>query len=136
MLAQRSVAVGEVVCWDYHAVAVERVADADVSRDPGVSALIWDPESRLPDPVSVGEYAATSFLEFSLPLVRALPWTIAADRFSSDRSHMKTVDGYIHPPPPWPPIGSGANSLARVLDRSDKTFGALESVAQWIVRLS
>lgn len=100
--AQRAAPVGEFCWWDYHVVVLDG------------SGRIWDPDSRLGCPVAAGRWLAGSFpcvdaLPPRLrPLFRRVPALEYRAGFASDRSHMRGVDGaWLHPPPPWPPIGQG-----------------------------
>jgi protein N-terminal glutamine amidohydrolase len=98
--AQRAAPPGQLCWWDYHVVVLDG------------SGRIWDLDTRLGLPVP-----ALTWLDGSFPLLVRLPADVqplfrvipAADyraSFASDRSHMRSpTGGWLHPPPPWPPIG-------------------------------
>lgn len=118
MRRQRSGDAGAIVCWDYHVFVLE--------HDPS-DAQVWDVESLLGSPVPLSRYLSETFPaqerpEFR-PLFRAIPWSLARFEFSSDRRHMRDGDGYHHPPPPWPVIGTG-HSLPECIDTNPSRFGA------------
>jgi hypothetical protein len=75
---------------------------------------IWDLDSRLGYPEPACRWLGGSFpfierlpAEFR-PRFRLVPAAEYRAGFASDRSHMRGADGgWLHPPPPWPPIGAG-----------------------------
>lgn len=101
---QQAAPPGQVVWWDYHVVVLD------------VDQRIWDLDTRLPLPLPALAWLAGTF-PFIDRLPRALEPRFRLIRcsdyrrdFASDRSHMRTVDGrWHHPPPPWSPIGTGTN---------------------------
>lgn len=102
LAAQKAVPPGDLCWWDYHVVVLD------------AANRIWDLDTRLGCPVPGRDWLAGSF-----PFVEQLPADLQplfrleqADtyraRFASDRSHMRSTEGgWLHPPPPWPPIGEG-----------------------------
>jgi hypothetical protein len=99
---QRAVAEGALCWWDYHVVVMD------------ASGRVWDLDSRLGYPVPAGQWLRRSFpfaerLPAALqPVFRRVPAARYRAEFASDRSHMRDADGgWLHPPPPWPPIGDG-----------------------------
>jgi hypothetical protein len=102
LAAQRAAPPGELCWWDYHVVVLDG------------GNRIWDLDTRLGCPVP-----ATAWLRGSFPFAARLPADLAPlfrlvpahdyrAHFASDRGHMRTATGgWLHPPPPWPPIGAG-----------------------------
>lgn len=105
----------ELAMWDYHVVVL-------VERD-GVD--VWDLDTLHGMPIPLVRYLDLSFPPVparyspSFRLVGADEFRAA---FATDRRHMKTEDGYEHPPPPWDPPGNGHN-LDRFLDLDDAFVG-------------
>ncbi|MCG6941737.1 MAG: hypothetical protein LJE69_10880 [Thiohalocapsa sp.] len=104
LAAQKAAPPGGLCWWDYHVVLLDG------------SARIWDLDSRLGCPVPAGRWLTGSFpsieqLPSALqPLFRLVPAADYRADFASDRSHMRSADGgWLHPPPSWPPIGTGMN---------------------------
>ncbi|NBC48561.1 MAG: hypothetical protein GVY22_11320 [Gammaproteobacteria bacterium] len=102
--AQRAGGADGLVCWDYHCICLDG------------SGRIWDLDSRLPLALAAGDWLAASFPfadqlgAGSRPRFRVIDAQAYRRDFASDRSHMRTADGgWLHPPPPWPPIGTGMN---------------------------
>ena len=106
---------GDPIVWDYHVVLC-------------CEGMIYDRDSRLPFPVSVEEWIAGTFPVPLPPMFAPKFRVIDADRFlevfASDRSHMRTKEGWQRPPPPWPPIGEGMN-LMRFVDMNEEFEGTL-----------
>lgn len=133
MLEQRAAPPGRLLAWDYHVV----VADA--------GGLVWDLNSRLPLPSRGRDWLAASFAwEGWLPAqyaprFRIVPAHAYRQDFASDRSHMRDgPDRWLHPPPPWPPIGSGMN-LQGYLDPESTGPGTLldlQGASNWLLRRS
>ncbi len=117
--AQRSAKPGEIICWDYHVVVLDR---------GGETSRIWDPESILSSPIALDEYLDTTLVPArsrTLPvLARLVAWPVAKREFASDRRHM--IDRSTVEPPPWPPIGHG-HTLPGFLDPMSDRFGSLLS---------
>lgn len=119
MWEQRAAPEGEPLVWDYHVVLVR-------PRPEGWQVL--DLDSRLPFPCPVETWLERSF-QPSLgvvpdlrPRFRVMRTDEYLSRFSSDRSHMRGPDGtWAAPPPPWPPILQGANTLEML--RNSSTTG-------------
>lgn len=125
--AQRSApGPGVPAMWDYHVVLV---ATAGPSHLP----VVYDLDTALSLPVPLAEYLAESFplagrLEPELePRFRVVEAAELRARFASDRSHMRTGEGWSAPPPSWPPIHAGAEvmNLDRFLDMEDGFAGEL-----------
>ena len=101
LAAQKAVPPGELCWWDYHVVVLDG------------TGRIWDLDTRLGCPLPASAWLDGSFpflprLPANLrPLFRLIPAAQYRAHFGSDRSHMRTADGgWLHPPPPWPAIGS------------------------------
>lgn len=90
--------------WDYHVVHLSDdgwITDLDHAPDRKSPFTLWADRSFIPIP----ELA---------PLFHVIRWDIYLKTFGSDRSHMKSNDTWLQPPPPWPPIGE-QNSLPALL---------------------
>jgi len=124
-LEQRAVPLGMPILWDYHVILLSGW---------GETALIRDLDTRLDFPCVVSEYLDRTFprdmdAEFQ-PLFRLIPGDSYLDLFSSDRRHMRRLDGsWLKGPPPWQPLhGPGTDDpheLARILDLGDPRWGPL-----------
>jgi hypothetical protein len=142
------------VIWDYHVILLAR-AGSPTSSD----WLAWDLDSKLSAPTPVGEYLRRTFMGGHLvsepfrPSFRLLPATLYRREFHSDRSHMRSGEGWSQPPPPWPPIlgrlegtysgvqdlagrdPGGTPNLARFIDTTDAFLGELfdlEQLERWL----
>ncbi len=87
------------VFWDYHAILLCQEGGWDV----------WDLDTVLGCPISAGDYIARTFdppsAIFGQSLrFRVVPCEEYVQTFCSDRSHMRSTNGWSAPPPPWPPI--------------------------------
>lgn len=115
--------------WDYHVVllteAPHRIVDFDTT---------------LPFCSPVENYFQQSFADESqlyaqyIPYFRLIPARTFAEKFCSDRSHMKTANGWQAEPPPWPQIGSGASNLQQLLDPSMTGIGEVLSCGAMLER--
>ncbi len=128
-LEQKAVPPGRPIVWDYHVVLL---------AGRGSKALIWDLDTRLDFPCPAIEYLDRTFprnLEEALrPLFRIIPGTSYLDGFSSDRRHMRRLDGsWLQSPPPWRELhGPGTDDpheLACILDLGDSRWGPLVNLA-------
>jgi len=121
--AQRAGDEDGFVVWDYHVVAV-------VVRE---APEIWDLDSRLDMPLPLGDYLAATFPPEApkappfAPRFRLVPGAEMVTTFRTDRSHMRGPDGWLHPPPPWPPPNEidGPSNLMRFLDLNDPMAGTV-----------
>jgi protein N-terminal glutamine amidohydrolase len=102
LAAQRAAPPGQLCWWDYHVVVLDG------------SDRLWDLDTRLGLPVPALTWLAGTFpllerLPADMqPLFRVVPAADYRAHFASDRSHMRSPTGdWLHPPPPWPPIGAG-----------------------------
>jgi hypothetical protein len=109
------------VAWDYHVLLA--------TRGPGPSWQIWDPASTLSTPLAASDYIDQTFAhsegwppEF-LPVFRVVEAERYLQDFDSDRSHMRTDEGWRRPPPDWPPIRGGSLTLEQLLDLGDEAPG-------------
>lgn len=96
---QRLGGIVEPVVWDYHVIFLSRAEDW----------LVWDLDTLLPFPCPLPDYLSETFPDpvpdWASPLFKIIPVDYYIENFYSDRSHMKDgKDGFIQPPPYWPPI--------------------------------
>ncbi|XP_027771935.1 protein N-terminal glutamine amidohydrolase isoform X2 [Solanum pennellii] len=89
-----------VILWDYHVICVQK------KRNENSSSLVWDLDSSLPFPSSLGTYVADSirpsiqiFSEFKR-FFRVVHAPIFLRHFASDRRHMKDSAGNWTADPP------------------------------------
>lgn len=118
LLGQRAggASAGEVV-WDYHVVLFGQAS--------GAAWQVWDLDCTAGAPLPARRWITATFAhvghtppEFD-PRFRVIDAAIFAERFASDRRHMRQSDGsWQAPPPPWPVIGDGHN-LMRWVDLDD-----------------
>ncbi len=148
--------------WDYHVVLLVRRDPANDARppatmhpvdtDPELSAWeIWDPDSSLPRPSCAREYLDASFPvsdsipESFRPGFRIIPASTFLLEFHSDRSHMKTQEGWRATPPVWqailgphaefPARRAGTHNLDAFIDVSTNFLGEcldLKGLQAWI----
>ncbi|XP_015229869.1 PREDICTED: protein N-terminal glutamine amidohydrolase [Cyprinodon variegatus] len=98
------------VFWDYHVVLLQVHPQSD--------SLVYDLDSELSFPCSLGLYGAMAFRsdrhirpEYHRKL-RVIPANSFLLNFASDRSHMRNPDGtWKMPPPPYPPIQTAENQM-------------------------
>jgi hypothetical protein len=124
--AQRAVAPGEPMVWDYHVVVL-------------MQGRVLDPDCRAGADLPLAQWLAASFPhlrdpspEFDAwrPAFRPVPLAGMLRDFSSDRRHMRDALGHwIQPPPPWlppsPTPAGEAHTLPRFLDPDDALAGPL-----------
>ena len=110
---------GDPIVWDYHVVL-------------WCDGQIYDRDSRLGFPVPFEDWIAGTFPVELPPLFAPRFRVIDAERFlevfASDRSHMRTDEGWQRPPPEWPPIGAGMN-LMRFVDMEAPFEGEVSDLA-------
>lgn len=125
--SQRAAEAGHPVIWDYHVIALARSA---------VGWDVWDFDTRLGMPVGAADYLAGTFPPEKVgevagweSMFRVVPAQAYLATFSSDRSHM---EGTPHPPPPWPPIRRGAETmnLWRFVDMQTPFVGDVLSLGE------
>jgi hypothetical protein len=134
MRHQRAAPESAPVVWDYHVILVVRRGDL---------LEAWDHDTRLGMPSPLLAYLEASFPPLPDALARWRPRfrVVEADelvaRFSTDRGHMRALDGsYLRPPPPWPPPGPPmrAPNLLRFLDLSDPIAGEVLDLERLVER--
>lgn len=119
------------VWWDYHVILMLG------GRQP---VQVLDFDTVLPFRSDLNTYLQASFLpEVSVtkqyqPYFRLVPAQDYISEFRSDRSHMRTEDGWSAPPPDWPIIGDGGSNLARFTDMRDHAIGEVLSYQQLLER--
>ena len=109
-----------LVVWDYHVVLA-------------VDDEVWDPDCMLGLELPRERWIDVTFPENERvpealrPRLRVVPLEQYYARFSSDRSHMRSVGGeWLAPPPPWPvirPPGSVPTNLMRFVDMEAEFVG-------------
>lgn len=121
----------DLVIWDYHVIALDVV-----------NSLIYDLDSRVDYPTSATNYFQT-VLQIDRELspqfermYRCVPTKDFLDVFSSDRSHMKNLDGtFKSTPPKYPCIQNGdiPFNLDRYIDvkEMDPIYGRLFSQSEF-----
>jgi hypothetical protein len=118
MFQQKAADTGDVsVCWDYHVILLGHQI---CSGDP--VAMVYDVDSRLPYPCPLDTYLSHSFpydapYPFA-PMFRIVPMQDFLTQFTSDRSHMRDVQGNWQAPPPFyaPIMTSGTSSGTNLQD--------------------
>ncbi len=128
LMEQRASPPGVPTWWDYHVVAVAH-------------GQVWDLDSRLGMPVPAGVYVDATFpLHDPRLAFRVVPAAELLATFTTDRSHMRLVDGtYAQPPPAWsPPAARGVEmNLQRFVDPRDDVCGRVldkASFRRWLGR--
>ena len=120
------------VLWDYHVILL---AEAEQNH-------IIDFDTTLPFCTDVKTYFTQSFIDNALlddeeiPMFRIIAASDYVDRFSSDRSHMKSKSGWQATPPDWPVIGNKPNNFADFIDSSNNTIGEILSYREVMARFS
>ncbi|KAI3438634.1 hypothetical protein D9Q98_001056 [Chlorella vulgaris] len=109
--------------WDYHVLLV-----LQSPSQPAQPALVFDLDTTLPFPCTLGEYQQQALLGGNdlLPrfqrFYRIVPAPLLLQHFASDRSHMRDTEGlWLQPPPPHPCITTAdgrVNTLPSYLDFS------------------
>src|SRR5262245_31338166 len=93
---------GDPIVWDYHVVL-------------HCQWLIYDYDSRLGSPVPLHRWIEGTFPiqvpPFFAPMFRVIDAARFLEVFASDRSHMRSEEGWQRLPPEWPTIGSGMNLM-------------------------
>lgn len=97
---------GAPVVWDYHVILLARAT----------SMLAYDLDSRLAFPSTLDVYLDATFpyplLESHYrPVFRVIDVETFRSSFASDRSHMRSDDGWLAPPPVWPCIQPGEATM-------------------------
>ncbi|MEM6292134.1 MAG: hypothetical protein AAGA54_12740 [Myxococcota bacterium] len=118
-----------LVVWDYHVVMFVGV---------GPEAVAWDLDAVAGAPMPALDYLRETFRGASGSYAPAFRWMTAAtyrDALHSDRRHMRAEDGtWLHPPPPWPCIGTG-HELPALLDLSKKKPGEVLDLPGLVARV-
>jgi hypothetical protein len=128
MWRQRAAGGDGPVVWDYHVILVVRDG----------SLWVHDLDTTLPRPCRLPRYLDESFPALVELPPHVAPWfrLVEAERFvkcfSSDRSHMRSPDGWRAPPPPWAPLqAAGATmNLFHFIDMESEFEGEVLSLAQ------
>jgi hypothetical protein len=125
--AQRAAPEGAFVVWDYHVIAVVR-------RESPSIVEAWDLDSRLGMPLPLARYLAATFPPQAptappfAPRFRLVAARELLETFRSDRSHMRSGEGWLQPPPPWPALSADSN-LKRFVDMTDDIAGEVMDLA-------
>ena len=132
---QRAAAGAPFVVWDYHVVLVARDAHA-------TGWEVWDHDSTLGATVDAKTWLARSFpcvVPGLAPRFRVVDAEELLRSFSSDRRHMRAVDGGEQRPfPPWPPIldEERRHLLPRFIDATDPFIGELCDIVRLRARFA
>ncbi len=125
-------APGEPVTWDYHVVLLV--------YDGGWQA--WDLDSDMGTPLALKSWLSASFPHQDRvrpgfhPRFRMLPAEEYVATLRTDRSHMRDDDGgWLHPPPSWPPPGSGGSNVLALADIRQSTPGTVRDRAGLVAYL-
>jgi hypothetical protein len=111
------------VWWDYHVILLTRTTGWQV----------WDLDTTLPLPLSAAEYFQHTFHpQYSTQTrFRVMSADYYLQHFSSDRSHMRDAENnYLSPPPPWPAIGNGVNTISEMFDFGSAKHGQLMTLSE------
>lgn len=117
------------VVWDYHVIAIVRRERMEA----------WDPDTRLGMPLPLEAYLAGTWPSGAptappfAPRFRLVPSDVFSATFCTDRSHMSTPEGWLHPPPSWPPPrpdGATPSNLMRFIDLADPIAGEVLDLPQ------
>lgn len=114
--------VDDLVCWDYHVIAVSfRLLKSEYDRHASTArseCMIYDLDTTLlPFPCPADLYAKEALRKlpdcFPSRIFRVITASTFLRHFASDRSHMLRQDGktYRAPQPPYPCIASRCNGL-------------------------
>lgn len=109
------------IFWDYHVVLLV------INKNN----QIFDFDTTLAFNTDIDFYFKESFINQSIlsdketPMFRLVPADEFTSSFSSDRSHMKTLSGWLSPPPNWPIIGNKGTNLESFIQANDNQFGEL-----------
>ncbi|MEQ9323999.1 MAG: hypothetical protein RIF41_32845 [Polyangiaceae bacterium] len=97
--AQKAAPEDGLAVWDYHVIAIVRRQRVEA----------WDLDTRLGMPVPLEHYLALTWPRVAptappfAPRFRLVAAEVFLTTFCTDRGHMRGEDGWLHPPPPWPP---------------------------------
>ena len=133
MLCQRAMPNPQTpIFWDYHVILLIQ----------GETNQILDFDTTLAFNNDVETYFSQSFVDNALledehrPLFRLIPASEYVEKFSSNRSHMKTESGWLAPPPPWPPIIKAENNLSAYIDMNDLKIGEVLTYDEMLERFT
>lgn len=114
---------GELIFWDYHVVLLNH-------------GNIYDFNTTLPFSSMAIDYFDQSFIDenrlnpLQVPMFRLIPAKEFVAAFQSDRSHMKSEDGWNAEPPEWPLISESASNLDRFSNMGDLEFGRVLNASE------
>lgn len=120
---QAAPAPEQPIVWDYHVVLMQQIDGR---------LMVFDRDSKLTCPCSFEQWSTASFphivpAEFS-PVFRVVSAADYLECFASDRSHMKSDEGWRALPPEWPLIGDGMNLFDYVDVNPNKGPGQVVSL--------
>ncbi len=134
ILCQRAAVTPDTpLFWDYHVVLLWHSKNEH---------YILDFDTTLPFCIPITRYIQRSFVDEQqlnaqfIPLLRVMSANEYIANLQSDRSHMKTADGWLAEPPSWSPISTCSSNLHQFTDMTDDEFGQVLTVSQWLNRLS
>lgn len=114
--------------WDYHVVLLWSAGKG--------ARYILDFDTTLPFCTPAASYLQRSFLHEEqikpdfIPLFRVMPASEYHALLRSDRSHMKTSQGWLAEPPPWLPLSANGSNLHKFTDMRDREFGQVLTKAR------
>lgn len=120
---------GSLVFWDYHVVLLK-------------DGNIHDFNTTLPFSSGVNDYFAQSFIDenrlspLQVPVFRVIPADEFVTAFQSDRSHMKTSEGWSAEPPEWPLISELSSNLGQFANMGDLKFGQVLSASELLNKVT
>ncbi len=121
-----------LVLWDYHVVALARVDDR---------WCVLDLDSTAGSPIEVAAWLEASFPfagavpEDVEPMFRVVPAAELFSTFRTDRSHMRSEDGWLVEPPHWPPLSDDSN-LSDYLDVAQPAPGEVLDLSALLRRFA
>jgi len=128
ILCQRAAdAPDQPLLWYYHVVLLWSNSE---------QTYLIDFDTTLPFCTPVTDYFQSSFLDEEtlypefIPLFRVMPAQDYVRILRSDRSHMRTKNGWQAPPPHWPVISANESNLHQFTDMNDREYGQIFTAAE------
>lgn len=128
ILCQRAAAApDQILLWDYHVVLMWQ-------HDAHYYLVDFDTTLAFCTPLA--DYFEHSFWDEArlnpeyVPRFRVLTAQEYVRQLRSDRRHMQTDNGWLAPPPPWPPISATESNLPQFADIANHDYGQIFSAAE------